>query len=206
MKKFIFFILILSGMLLPGFREGEPEGFSRKLSDAALSRTLHRVRYDGSYVKIRYPGGDVPSGTGVCTDVLIRSYRTLGIDLQKDLHLDLKDHFASYPGVWGLTKPDPNIDHRRVLNLRVFFTRKGIVLPVTRKPEHYLPGDLVSWKLSAGLPHIGIVVDRKSSDGKRYMIVHNIDSGPELEDVLLRYEITGHYRYQGPEKRKSAGR
>jgi len=197
MKKIFFFILIFTGFLFPGFREGEPDGFSRRLSDAALARTRHIVRYDGRYVKIGYPGGDVPSGTGVCTDVLIRSYRALGIDLQKDLHLDLKDHFSSYPGVWGLKKPDTNIDHRRVLNLRAFFARKGIALPVTRHAGEYLPGDIVSWELPSGLPHIGIVVDRKTGDGKRYMIVHNIDSGPELEDVLFRYQITGHFRYYG---------
>jgi len=182
---------------LSGYRAGEPEGFSRKLSDAAVARTLLQIRYDGSYRKIGYPGGDVPSGTGVCTDVLIRSYRVLGIDLQRDLHLDLKANFSEYPDVWGLKDPDTNIDHRRVLNLRVFFSRKGIVLPVTMNHEDYLPGDIVIWELPSGLPHIGIVVDRMSPDGKRCMIVHNINSGPELEDVLFSYKITGHYRYYG---------
>ncbi len=131
MKKTIFFILVFYCLSLFGFRDGEPEGFSRKLSEAALARTDCEVRYDGSYKRIGYPGGDVPSGTGVCTDVLIRSYRVLGIDLQKDLHLDLKNNFSEYPDIWGLKNPDTNIDHRRVPNLRVFFSRKGIVLPVT---------------------------------------------------------------------------
>lgn len=197
MKKTIFFIIIFYCFSLFGFREGEPEGFSRKLSNAALSRTDCEVRYDGSYKRIGYPGGDVPSGTGVCTDVLIRSYRILGVDLQKDLHMDLKNNFSKYPDIWGLKKPDTNIDHRRVLNLRVFFSRKGISLPVTSNPVDYLPGDIVSWKLLSGLPHIGIVVDRKSGDGKRFLIVHNISAGPELEDVLFSYKITGHYRYYG---------
>ncbi|MEN8222822.1 MAG: DUF1287 domain-containing protein [Acidobacteriota bacterium] len=197
MKRVIFFIFFVAVNFLHGFREGEPEGFSKNFSEAVLLRTGVNVVYDGSYRKIGYPGGDVPSGTGVCTDVLIRSYRILGVDLQRDLHIDLKNNFSKYPDVWGLTKPDTNIDHRRVLNLRVFFSRKGISFPVTKVPEDYLPGDIVSWKLSSGLPHIGVIVDRKSGDGRRYLIVHNINSGPELEDVLFSYRITGHYRYYG---------
>ena len=197
MKKTFFFIFVFGCLCLSGFREGEPEGFSRKISDAALARTECEVRYDGSYKRIGYPGGDVPSGTGVCTDVLIRSYRVLGIDLQKDLHLDLKNNFSKYPDAWGLKKPDTNIDHRRVLNLRVFFSRKGITLPVTQEAADYLPGDIVSWRLQSGLPHIGIVVDRRSGDGTRHLVVHNISAGPELEDVLFSYKITGHYRYYG---------
>lgn len=197
MKKTIFFILVLLAFSLFGFREGEPDGFSRKLSDAALARAECEVRYDGRYIRIGYPGGDVPSGTGVCTDVLVRSYRALGIDLQKDLHLDLKNNFSAYPDLWGLKNPDSNIDHRRVPNLRVFFSRKGICLPVTRASADYLPGDIVSWKLPSGLPHIGIVVNRRSTDRKRYLVVHNINAGPELEDVLFSYKITGHYRYYG---------
>ncbi len=197
MKKTIFFIIFLCSFCLPGFRKGEPEGFSRKLSDAALARTEYEVRYDGSYRRIGYPGGDVPSGTGVCTDVLIRSYRSLGIDLQKDLHLDLKSNFFKYPDLWGLKKPDTNIDHRRVPNLCVFFSRKGISFPVTSSPGDYLPGDIVSWRLPSGHPHIGIVVDKRSVDGERYLLVHNISAGPKLEDVLFSYRITGHYRYYG---------
>lgn len=197
MKKIVFFILILGNLFIFGLRQGEPEGFSRKLSDAALGRTEFNVRYDGRYIKIGYPGGDVPSGTGVCTDVIIRSYRVIGIDLQKDVHTDLKENFNRYPDVWGLKRPDTNIDHRRVLNLRVFFSRKGVELPLTLNSNDYLPGDIVSWKLLSGLPHIGIVVDKRSEDGKRYLIVHNISAGPELEDVLFSYKITGHYRYYG---------
>lgn len=197
MKKFIFFILISGNIFLFGFRQGEPEGFSRKLSDAALARTEYKIIYDGSYKNIGYPGGDVPSGTGVCTDLIIRSYRIIGIDLQKDLHSDLKENFSRYPDVWGLKRPDTNIDHRRVPNLCVFFSRNGVELPLTMNPDGYLPGDIVSWKLPSRLTHIGIVVNKKSEDGKRYLIVHNISAGPELEDVLFSYKITGHYRYYG---------
>ncbi len=172
--------------------------FSRKLSNAALQRLQSRVRYDGKYVKIAYPWGDVPSNIGVCTDVVIRSYRKLGIDLQKEVHQDMTAAFNSYPNPrkWGLSRPDTNIDHRRVYNLRKFFQRKGAALPITRNPRDYKPGDLVTWMVGPDLPHIGVVVDRPSrADPNRMMIVHNIARGPQMEDVLFRFPITGHYRY-----------
>ncbi len=172
--------------------------FSRKLSNAALQRLQSRVRYDGKYVNIAYPWGDVPSNIGVCTDVVIRSYRKLGIDLQKEVHQDMSAAFNSYPNPrkWGLSRPDTNIDHRRVYNLRQFFQRKGAGLPVTRNPRDYKPGDLVTWMVGPDLPHIGVVVDKPSrADPNRLMIVHNIAHGPQMEDVLFRFPITGHYRY-----------
>lgn len=172
--------------------------FSNKLSNAALGRLKARVRYDGSYHKIAYPWGDVPQNIGVCTDVVIRSYRRLGIDLQQQVHNDMSAAFSAYPNVrkWGLTKPDPNIDHRRVYNLRTFFARRGAALPITHNPRHYKPGDLVTWMVGKDLPHIGIVVNRRSKvDPDRFMIVHNIAYGPQMEDVLFRFPITGHYRY-----------
>ena len=172
--------------------------FSNKLSSAALGRLKSRVRYDGSYVKIGYPWGDVPSNIGVCTDVVIRSYRKLGIDLQQQVHQDMTAAFNTYPNLrkWGLSRPDPNIDHRRVYNLRKFFTRKGASLPVSRNPNQYRPGDVVSWMVGPGLPHIGVVVNKRSkADPRRFMVVHNIANGPELEDMLFRFPITGHYRY-----------
>ena len=172
--------------------------FSNKLSNAALGRLRSRVRYDGSYHKIAYPWGDVPQNIGVCTDVVIRSYRRLGIDLQQQVHNDMSAAFNAYPNVrkWGLSKPDSNIDHRRVYNLRAFFARRGAALPVTHNPRHYKPGDLVTWMVGKDLPHIGIVVNRRSkADPNRFMIVHNIAYGPQMEDVLFRFPITGHYRY-----------
>lgn len=179
-------------------RSAEPPGFSLKLSAAALEQTNHKVRYDPSYVKIGYPNGDVPPDTGVCTDVIIRSYRALGIDLQKDLHEDMKAHFPLYPKRWrwGRNGPDPNIDHRRVPNLRVFFQRMGDNLAVTSDPADYVPGDLATWSVE-GRPHIGIIVNRKRSGGARYRVVHNIGRGNELEDMLFQYPLTGHYRYYG---------
>jgi uncharacterized protein YijF (DUF1287 family) len=176
--------------------------FAKKLIAAAIERTAHVVRYDGSYRKIAYPGGDVPDNIGVCTDVIVRSYRALGIDLQKEIHEDMRRHFSLYPKNWGLKKPDTNIDHRRVPNLQIFFTRHGQKLPVSDNSEAYRPGNLVTWMLPGNLPHIGIVTDRRSDDGRRPLIVHNIGSGNVLEDMLFAYKITGHYRYPAEKTRR----
>ncbi|WP_202987898.1 DUF1287 domain-containing protein [Vibrio sp. S9_S30] len=167
------------------------------LVEAAMERTEHFVMYDGSYVSIPYPNGDVAANKGVCTDVIIRSYRTLGVDLQKQVHEDMKVHFDEYPSkrIWGLSRPDKNIDHRRVPNLQVFFKRHGKSLTVSTDGDNYLPGDMVTWMLPGNLPHIGIVVEQKSDDGKRPLIVHNIGWGPKMDDMLFDYKITGHYRY-----------
>jgi uncharacterized protein len=174
--------------------------FLKKLSEAAIERTHHSVRYDPSYVRILYPGGDVPSDTGVCTDEVIRSYRALGIDLQKEVHEDMEKNYPAYPRkwTWMLSHPDSNIDHRRVPNLMVFFSRKGETLSITDRGEDYAPGDLVTWDLGGGVPHIGIVTDQKLAQSAWYMVVHNIGRGPALEDVLFKWKITGHYRYFGP--------
>ncbi|MEJ2155140.1 MAG: DUF1287 domain-containing protein [Desulfobacteraceae bacterium] len=170
-------------------------GLIEDLIGAAKERTRHSVVYDGRYVTIAYPMGDVPNDRGVCTDVIIRAYRKVGIDLQVEVHRDMKANFQHYPKIWRLTGPDSNIDHRRVPNLQVFFQRKGKQLPVSDRAEAYRPGDLVTWMLPGNLPHIGIVVDRKSRDGKRFMIVHNIGRGPRMEDGLFDFPITGHYRF-----------
>lgn len=174
------------------------EAFFQNLSDAAIERTQHRVVYDGRYVVIPYPNGDVPDNIGVCSDVVVRSYRALGIDLQKDVHEDMRDHFDLYPKNWGLRMPDPNIDHRRVPNLRVFFSRHGESLRPSKRADDYVAGDIVTWNLRPNgfLPHIGIVTDQKTRSGVP-MIVHNIGGGPTLEDILFSYPITGHYRYDG---------
>ncbi len=173
--------------------------FAKALSNAAVARTRSRVRYDGRYVNIAYPWGDVPSNIGVCTDVVIRSYRRLGIDLQKAVHEDMSNGgFYDYPNIkkWNLTSPDKNIDHRRVYNLQAFFRRHGAQLPITHNPNDYKPGDLVTWMVGPSLPHIGVVVEQRSkADPRRHMIVHNIAYGPQMEDILFRFRITGHYRY-----------
>ena len=171
-------------------------GFFGRLADAAYDRTKCDVRYVPAYVKLSYPGGDVPANTGVCTDVVIRSYRALGIDLQVKVHEDMKRHFSIYPKNWGLKRPDRNIDHRRVPNLMKFFSRFGTVLPKTTKPKDYKPGDIVTWDFGRGKTHIGLVSDVRSKDGKRYRIVHNCGSGPKLDDDLFSWKIIGHYRYR----------
>ena len=173
--------------------------FLDRLSEAAVERTSHQVRYDPTYFVIGYPNGDVPPEVGVCTDEVIRSYRTLGVDLQRLVHEDMKANFALYPRKWGLKKPDTNIDHRRVPNLMVFFERQGAALPVTDDARDYRPGDVVTWDLSGGLTHIGLVVAVPSaSDADRLQIVHNIGAGPKMEDVLFAWKVTGHYRFAGP--------
>lgn len=175
------------------------QAFLQRLVSAAIERTNHPARYDPAYVRIPYPGGDVPEGTGVCTDEIIRSYRAVGVDLQKEVHEDMEQNFSAYPRKWKWFsgKPDSNIDHRRVPNLMVFFARKGESLPVTNLPRDYAPGDLVTYDLGGNVPHIGMVVDRKGASG-RNMIEHNIGQGPRIEDVLFNWKITGHYRYYGP--------
>jgi len=168
-----------------------------KLSEAAIALTNQKVKYDPAYFSIPYPNGDVPAGKGVCTDVVIRAYRTgFNIDLQKEVHEDMKPNFSLYPKNWGRKTTDKNIDHRRVYNLMVFFKRKGTVKPMTKNPNDYKPGDIVSWNLSGGISHIGLVVNKKSADGKRFLIVHNIGAGQVMEDVLFTWKIIGHYTYK----------
>lgn len=170
--------------------------FESKLVDAAIERTTKTVTYDGSYISISYPNGDVPEDIGVCTDVVIRSYRKLNIDLQKLVHEDIAANFDKYPSkrIWRLTRPDKNIDHRRVPNLQTFFSRHGISLEISKDPNNYKPGDLVTWMVGGNLPHIGIVTDKKAADGTP-MIVHNIGAGPQHENMLFSYKVTGHYRF-----------
>ncbi len=171
------------------------EQFAEQLSNAAIELTKVNVSYDATYRTISYPNGDVPPDKGVCTDLVIRAYRKLGIDLQKEVHEDMQKNFNLYPKIWGLTKPDKNIDHRRVPNLMVFFERFGEELTITSNPTDYKPGEIVTWDLGGGVPHIGIVINKKSSDGLRYLIVHNIGNGQEISDCLFNYKITGHYQY-----------
>jgi hypothetical protein len=166
-----------------------------KLAKAAESLTEDVVDYDPTYYVIKYPGGDVPAGKGVCTDVVIRAYRKLGIDLQKNVHEDMKARFSEYPSRWGLKKPDSNIDHRRVPNLMEYFRVHGKTLDKTKNAEHYLPGDIVCWDLGGGVTHIGIVSSQKAGLSDRYLVVHNIGAGQVLEDCLFNFTIIGHYRF-----------
>jgi len=185
-----------------------PDQAGAAVADAALTRTTQSVRYNGAYRSIGYPGGDVPSDQGVCTDVVVRSYRLLNIDLQKLVHEDMRADFAAYPKLWGLSRPDSNIDHRRVPNLETYFSRaaqglvsppQGIIareLPASTTAADYLPGDIVSWRLPNGLPHVGIVARERVPDSAgRHYIIHNIGQGPRQEDRLFAYKIAGHYRF-----------
>jgi hypothetical protein len=192
MKKAITLAIMLTLVI---FSAHGQHNFSDRLSDAALELTKQTVIYDPSYFTIPYPNGDVPAGKGVCTDVIIRAYRELGIDLQKEVHEDMKANFRLYPDSWGLSKPDKNIDHRRVPNLMTFFSRHGNTKPITKNPDDYLPGDIVCWDLGGGVTHIGIVAGKKSSDHTRNLIVHNIGGGQVLADCLFEYKIIGHYQF-----------
>ena len=188
--------LLVTTCLLTGNLIGQNFAHPSELAKAAETIVDPTIRYDPSYVRIPYPNGDVDPKQGVCTDVVIRAYRKLGIDLQKEVHEDMKANFSKYPKRWGLTAPDTNIDHRRVPNLMTFFARHGEVLPVTNDPLDYQPGHIVCWDLGGGILHIGIVV-RKAASNERYMIIHNICCGQVLEDCLFRWKIIGHYKYLG---------
>lgn len=189
-RLLIYTFLVLSSIV------SAQTNFAKQLSDAALKLTAQKVKYDPAYFTISYPNGDVPNDRGVCTDVVIRAYRTLSVDLQKEVHEDIKSNFKKYPDKWGLTMPDKNIDHRRVPNLMTFFSRYGEVKKISDNAEDYRPGDIVCWNLGGNITHIGIVVDKKSTDGKRYLVVHNIGAGQVLEDCLFSFNIIGHYTYK----------
>jgi len=192
MYRYVLLFFICSLISPMGFAQSD---FYQRLADAAYELTEQRVIYDPSYYSLSYPGGDVPADRGVCTDVVIRAYRKLGIDLQKEVHEDMKQYFAVYPKNWGLRSPDRNIDHRRVPNLMMFFSRHGTTLALSTNGTDYLPGDIVAWNLGRGITHIGIVASQKTPDNSRPMIVHNIGAGQVLDDILFSFDIIGHYRY-----------
>lgn len=174
--------------------------FGNELAAAALERTREDVEYDPAYYKIPFPGGDVPAGKGVCTDVVIRSYRALGIDLQQLVHDDMKGNFRIYPQIWGLEGPDPNIDHRRVPNLQRYFSRFGTEVGIPgsgARAEDFMYGDVVAWRLPHGATHIGIVVPGPGDRRDEKWIVHNIGSGPKWDNQLFEYQMIGHYRFDG---------
>ena len=167
----------------------------KQLVEAAIEQSKVTTGYDPAWVKIDYPNGDVPSETGVCSDVVVRAFRKAGIDLQKEVHEDMTRARSEYPRKWGASGTDTNIDHRRVLNLMTYFDRQHKSLPPTNDRADYLPGDVVAWDLSEGHEHIGILTNLSSEPDKHYLIVHNIGTGARAEDVLLAWKIIGHYRY-----------
>lgn len=163
--------------------------------DGAVAQSKVTTGYDPSYVRIDYPNGDVASETGVCSDVVVRAFRKVGIDLQKEVHEDMKLAWTEYPRKWGARGTDTNIDHRRVLNLTTYFDRQNKSLPISNNRADYLPGDIVAWELSDGVEHIGVMTNLWSEPDKHCLVVHNIGAGARVEDVLLAWKIIGHYRY-----------
>lgn len=186
--KHIFFLMLISiGLSAHGQN-------TNALAEAALLLTKDEVTYDPAYFSIPYPNGDVPASKGVCTDVVIRAYRKIGIDLQRLVHQDMKANFHLYPKYWGLKRTDTNIDHRRVPNLIVFFKRFGNSLPKSKNASDYKAGDIVCWQLPGNLYHIGLVSNKKSANGTP-LIVHNIGAGQVLENMLFDFPVIGHYYY-----------
>ena len=167
----------------------------RQLVTAATELTNHTRQYDATYVRLNYPGGDVPLERGVCTDVIIRAFRKNGIDLQKEIHEDMTRQFSAYPQKWNRSAPDANIDHRRVPNLMTYFERQGRALPITDNAQDYLPGDVVAWQLNGNATHIGMITNIYSEEGDGFQVVHHMGGGVEIEDVLFAWRIIGHYRY-----------
>ena len=195
MRRFL--RLLLCAWLAMPMASSAQVGDGEALARAAQAQVGVTLTYDPAYVRLAYPGGDVPTDRGVCSDVVVRAFRNgAKIDLQQRLHEDMRANFARYPALWGLRKPDTNIDHRRVPNLRRYFERQGKSLPVTTRAADYRPGDLVSWTLPNGLAHIGVVSGRRSvADPGRLLVVHNIGAGAKEEDVLFAWTQTGHYRW-----------
>ncbi len=198
---------LASPRLNTAFAQAKPPQFSRKpfafptadatkLIAAAEAQVGKTVEYDGAYAALKYPMGDIPLRTGVCTDVVIRAYReAFGIDLQQIIHEDMRQAFKAYPAIWGLKRPDKNIDHRRVPNMERFFARQNARLNTGTKGSDFRPGDLVTQRLPRNLPHIGIVSHHASKDRERPLLIHNIGRGTKIEDRLFDFKIVGHFRY-----------
>lgn len=191
--KTSFLTILLLSLSIYSFSQAS---FSEKLSNAAIELTRQKVDYDPAYFVIDYPNGDIPFNKGICTDVIIRAYRKVGIDLQKEVHEDMKANIRRYTKFWKHKKLDTNMDHRKVENLMVFFDRFATKGPLTDNVHDYMPGDIVCWDLGKGVKHIGIVVCMKQPNTDRYMVVHNIGGGQVLADCLFAFKIIGHYQYE----------
>jgi uncharacterized protein len=190
-----FFLTLLLPIPAVAFAQ-EPTQEVTRLVQSAYEQVGKTVFCDPRYQIIAFPGGDVTLDRGVCTNVIIRAYRGVGIDLQVLVNQDMRTSFAMYPKLWGLSHPDRNIDHRQVPNLAAFFSRRGETLPISKDGADYKAGDLVTWRLPDGRPHIGLVTDRQSEG--RPLVIHNIGAGAQVEDILFTYAIAGHYQFRGP--------
>jgi len=173
----------------------QPAELTSRVVRSVLEQTTYTLHYDPSYVRLTYPGGDVPRERGVCTDVVIRAFRAAGVDLQREVHLDMSANFSVYPQRWGLRGTDRNIDHRRVPNLMTYFQRQGRALTLSNSADNFQPGDVVAWDLGGGVLHVGVVSNVRAAGGQRYQVVHNLAAGAKLEDVLFAWRVIGHYRY-----------
>ncbi|WP_243493149.1 DUF1287 domain-containing protein [Massilia violaceinigra] len=198
MKKLALTLLCLTA-LLPLTNALAQDAAPARLVDAARSQIGVTTKYDPRYERLAFPGGDVPAERGVCTDVVVRAYRKVGVDLQELVHRDMKAAWSAYPKLWQLKRPDPNIDHRRVPNLATFFTRHGKSMTPAREAAAYQAGDVVTWMLPGNLPHIGIVADKRTPAGVP-LVIHNIGNGTQIEDMLFAYPLTGHYRFNPADK------
>jgi len=193
-------LLLAAALSLCGVVNAEAffwSNFNQRLARNAFELTRQSVRYDQRYYRIAYPMGDVPADRGACTDVVVRAYRKMGIDLQQKVHEDMRRNFTLYPRQWRQQAPDSNIDHRRVPNLMTFFQRHGKALQISYRAADYKPGDIVCWVWQNGMTHIGIVAEQKTPCNSRHMIIHNKGAGQQLEDYLFKTKIIGHYRYSG---------
>ena len=202
MKKYYIILLIISFACSDNDKIIElKNGIEKDFILAALERTKHNIIYNNNYFNIEYPNGDIPEEFGVCTDVIIRTYRAINIDLQQLIHEDIIEKFNDYPlqNIWNQNTADSNIDHRRVPNLEIFFTKYGVSIPVSNNSSDYKPGDIVTWNLKGSSPwHIGIVTNKVSSVTNNPLIVHNIGRGPVIDDMIFDFPIRGHYRYFPP--------
>ncbi len=186
-------MFLLAVVLLGNAAAQSPTSLGPRIAAAARQQIGVTTSYDPAYTSLAYPGGDVPPHRGVCSDVVVRALRKMGIDLQQAVHEDMQANFSVYPQKWGLKKPDRNIDHRRVPNLMRYFERHHVALNEKLKSkETYLPGDIVAWDLGRGLLHIGVISDRSAAAVP--LVIHNIGRGAQEEDLLFRYAIIGHYR------------
>jgi uncharacterized protein len=191
MKRTVLVLLLAAALAGSALADRAPRT-GALLAKAAAGQVGITTLYDPSYVRLAYPNGDVPVERGVCADVVIRAFRALGVDLQVEVHQDMKKAFSAYPRNWGLRSPDRNIDHRRVPNLMKYFDRKGKSLSLEGA---YEPGDVVAWRLPQGLHHIGVIAEERVPGMDRFYVIHNIGAGTRKEDVLQAFEIIGHYRW-----------
>ncbi len=184
-----------AAVLVGQMKSSKSSSLSHQLAAAALEQSRHPLAFDPGYYKIAYPGGDIDPTKGMASDLIIRAYRSVGVDLQQHVHEDMKDNFRVYPQLWDARAADTNIDHRRVPNLHRFFERNGLELGTSKDGTDYETGDVVIWRLANGEAHIGIVVPGPGEHQTKKWVVHNIGNGPVWENSLFEYQVVGHYRY-----------